>query len=208
MITQPSLHTMRLAWIQIPMITVATGVPTAGVAQVSAESWPPHITAGGSGEAYVSPDRAVIQVGVDVQDSSAAAAASANAVLVSAIMDALTEMGFSAESLPTVAYSVSPIYDRTGGARALTGYSAHTSIRITIYELNRVGEILDATLAAGANGIPYIQFQASDERAARRTALTMAVARARADAAVLAEAGGGTLGRLIELSTGVVQAAP
>jgi len=199
---RPQPHTRRLTRIQTVLILAATGVPAAGFAQVMPGYDPSQITAAGTGEAHASPDRAVIQVGVAVEDTSASAAASANAALVAAVMDALTGFGFSAESLPMIAYGVTPIYDRATGTRTLTGYNAHASIRITVHELNRLGEILDAALAAGANDVPYIRFEASDEPVARRRALMEAVAHARADAAVLAEAAGGRLGKLIELSTG------
>jgi uncharacterized protein YggE len=191
----------RLTCIQIALIVSATGAPAAGLGQITTGYDPSQITAAGTGEAHASPDRAVIQIGIEVQETSASAAASANAALVAAVMDTLRSLGFPAESLPMVAYGVTPIYDRSAGTRTLSGYNAHASIRITINELNRLGGILDAALAAGANDVPHIQFEASDEAVARRAALTEAVAQARADAAVLAAAAGGRLGKLIELST-------
>ena len=53
----------------------------------------------------------------------------------------------------------------------------------------------------GAGEINSVQFGAPNIEEARRAAMTEAVKQARADAAVLASAAGGTLGRLITLSS-------
>ena len=81
------------------------------------------------------------------------------------------------------------------------GYVANNTVRVELRQLDQVGVVIDAALAAGANMVNTIQFFASNVDAARRTALAEAVGRARADAEALARAAGGSLGALLELNT-------
>ena len=66
----------------------------------------------------------------------------------------------------------------------------------------QAGAIVDAALGAGANMISSLSFFASSIADARREAISAAVASARADAEAMARAAGGSLGALVELSTG------
>lgn len=62
--------------------------------------------------------------------------------------------------------------------------------------------MVDAALGAGANLINSLSFYASNIDEPRRQAISLAVASARADAEAMARAAGGSLGALLELSTG------
>jgi uncharacterized protein YggE len=62
-----------------------------------------------------------------------------------------------------------------------------------------VGPVIDAALAAGSNQINSLQFGISNADSARRSALTIAVSKSRADAEAIARAAGGSLGPLIEI---------
>jgi uncharacterized protein YggE len=76
------------------------------------------------------------------------------------------------------------------------------TVRADVRRLDDVGKMIDAALAKGANEISSLQFYSSKADSVRRVALAAAVANARADAEVLARAAGGSLGTLLELSSG------
>jgi uncharacterized protein YggE len=84
----------------------------------------------------------------------------------------------------------------------VTGYTVTNTVRADVRKLDDVARFIDATLAKGANEISGLQFYSSKADSARRVAMALAVANARADAETLARAAGGTLGALLELSTG------
>jgi uncharacterized protein YggE len=63
--------------------------------------------------------------------------------------------------------------------------------------------LIDAALSGGATQVSNIQFVRSDSKEARRNALALAVADARRDAEVLAQAAGGTLGKLVYITSGI-----
>jgi uncharacterized protein YggE len=76
------------------------------------------------------------------------------------------------------------------------------TVRADVRRLDDVPRIIDASLAKGANEISSLEFYSSKADSARRAAMAIAVGNARADAETLAKAAGGTLGPLLELSTG------
>jgi uncharacterized protein YggE len=63
-------------------------------------------------------------------------------------------------------------------------------------------------LAKGANAINSLDFYASNQDEARRSALAAAVARARGDAEALAKGAGGALGDLLEVSSAPMVSPP
>jgi uncharacterized protein len=92
-------------------------------------------------------------------------------------------------------------YDRAGRPPKQVGYAAHNSIRVTVERLDRLGAVIDAVLAAGANRVAGLQFVASTETDAQSRALAIAVSQAQRRATVAAQAAGGSLGPLVQLTT-------
>jgi uncharacterized protein YggE len=164
----------------------------------------PQIVTMGIGEARVAPDRATILIGVQSRASTAALAGADNARRQKAILDTLRAIGLSGDQLSTINYSVSPEmqYSPNGGTPKVTGYVVSNNVRVEVRRLDDVGRVIDAALAKGANEISSLSFSSSKADSVRRAALAEAVSVARADAEALARAAGGSLGGLLELSTG------
>lgn len=167
----------------------------------------PQIVTSGMGEAKIVPDRALLEVSVQTHASTAAAAGNENAQKQQAVIDALKKVGFGADQLSTVNYNLNPDmqYDPKTQQSRVSGYSATNTVRVEVRDIAMVGKAIDAALAAGANMITSLSFYASNSDTARRSALAMAVARARDDADAVARAAGGTVGPLLEISTADVR---
>lgn len=164
----------------------------------------PQIVVTGNGQANVSPDRATIYLGVQTRAATAAAAGSANATRLRAILDTLRVVGLTSEQLSTVNYNVSPEmqYSPTGATPPkVIGYVVTNQVRAELRRIEDVARAIDAALAKGSNEVSSLQFYSSKADSARRAALASAVADARADAEVLARAAGGSLGMLLEVSS-------
>ncbi len=167
---------------------------------------PPQIIVSGSGESRVTPDRAIINVGVFSRAATAAAAANENARKQRAIIDTLVALGVARDQISTMNYIVSPEMrpiPQTGRSQ-VTGYTVSNTVRVDVRRLEQVGPAIDAALAKGANQINGLDFYVFNADEPRRRALTQAIERARADAEVMARAAGGSLGALLEMSTGFV----
>ncbi len=157
------------------------------------------ISVGATGRIEIPADFAVLTLGVRVQDSTPTLAATAMDDRIGQVFDALVTLGFPPESLPTAHYQVTPQRDRD--RMRIIGYDANSSVQVTVWDLGTVPMVIEAALASGATDLNGLRFGASDQRFARDEALKEAMAEARSDAAVLAEAAGGRLGALVEVST-------
>jgi uncharacterized protein YggE len=159
-----------------------------------------EIVTSGEGEASLTPDRAVVRIGVQTSARTAAEASSRNAARVQAVIDTLRKLGYRVDSLRTVGFGVTPNYDYEAGRR-LVDYQASATLALTVSRLDRLGLTLDGVLAAGATDVSNIMFESNREAEGRATALGRALTTARADATALAAAAGGRLGRLLEVNT-------
>ncbi len=181
------------ALLSLTLLAGLLAVPVPGQSQ----SPPTRIVTIGEGTVMVSPDSASIDVSVEVRSRSAAQAGEENAARIERVLQALRRAGFG-DGLSTTGYSLRPEYDRDTGIET---YRATNGVRVNLDDVDRVGEVVDVAIAAGANRIGSIRFESSDKDDARHEALEMAVRRARDDAEVMADAAGGDLDRLIELTT-------
>jgi uncharacterized protein YggE len=110
--------------------------------------------------------------------------------------------------MANVGYSVAKKTRYEQGTQRQEGYLAVHTLRVETERLDRIGALIDAALAAGANGVREVRYTSRDQESARRTAIAAAVARARTDAEAMAQAAGGRLGGLLEVSTSRFGAPP
>jgi len=169
----------------------------------------PQITVAGRGEVKVSPDRATIQISVQTRATTAAAAAAENANKQQSVMVALRALGFGNDQLSTINYNVYPEqrYEQ-GSEPVIVAYNVTNTILVDVRKLSQVGPVIDAALAHGANMITSLQFYASNTETARRTAIAVAIEKARADAEAAAHAAHGSLGTLLEIDIGAYSPPP
>ena len=171
---------------------------------------PAEIMTTGRGEASMAPDRATVMVSVETRAPSAAAAASANSARMKSVLEALRAAGLAAADVTTSGYSVGqdPRSFRVAPAPPVPGiaalpveFLARNTVRAVVRRIDDVGKVIDAALAGGATSVASVQMMAPNTDEARRSALAQAVAQAQRDAETLARAAGGTLGRLISMSS-------
>ncbi len=194
----------RLAFV-LGLIVVAAVVPCPLMGQAASPAPTPGstIVVTGRAERKIPADRASISIAVETRGPTAAAAAFDNARLQKAVLQALRGAGVQDAQLSSAGYSVEPNWreDDRGRPSKRDGYVAENSIYVEVTELDRIGVFIDAALAAGATNVGGVQFTATNTEEARRAVLAAAIINARGDAETMAKAAGGTLGRLIEVST-------
>jgi uncharacterized protein YggE len=163
----------------------------------------PVIEVSGHGETRVAPDRATVSLSVETKGPAAATVAAANARAQRRVLDTLKALGYSGAQVSTVGYNVQPNYEPVAnmGQPKQAGYVSRNTVQVTVTQLDRVGPLIDAALARGANGVQGIAFDASNTVEPRQIALAQAVTTARRDATGIAKSMGGTLGRLVSIST-------
>jgi hypothetical protein len=183
------------------MVAMALQAPFTLAAQAQAATREPGLTTTGEGEVRVTPDRALLILGVQTQGATAEAAAASNARRIRAVLDSLRAAGLTSQQVSTSNYNVNPQFAPNSSTPRIVGYMVTNSVRAEVNVIAQVGKVIDAALAAGANEVSSLSFYYSGEAEAHRRALSLAVAQARADAEVLATAAGGHVGTLLELST-------
>ncbi len=174
--------------------------------------FPAQITTSATGEARYVPDRATISLGVQTRALTAAKASADNAIKQRAVIDAVRTLGIAANQISTTDYNLSAeqVYNPGAGDRTprIIGYVVTNTVRVEVRRIAQVGALIDAAIAKGANEVSSLDFHSSAPDSLRRIALADGVRQAAADAAVLAQAAGGRLGELLELTTNGLQEPP
>ena len=160
---------------------------------------PPQVSAAGVGELRLPPERATLVLVVETADNDAAVAGEDNARHVARLRRGLEKYGLSPEAVQNVGYSLRD-ERRADERKEGPWFVARNSLRVELADVNAVGKVIDAALAAGANEVASVAFHVADEAGAKHKALALAVEQARALAETMAAAAGGGLGDLIEVS--------
>ena len=164
---------------------------------------PALIVVAGTADTTIAADRASIEIAVQTRGSTADEAGRENARIQHAVVAALRGAGADPAQISTAEYSVRANMKANGPNKPMKqdGYVADNTVRLVLSRFDRMGAFIDTALAAGATRIGDVTFTSTTEREARRRVLAQAVANARADADAMARAAGGSLGRLVEVST-------
>jgi uncharacterized protein len=192
---------------------IAAALAAVGLAAVvdgaAAQPQPPggreqSIRVTGTGEARAKPDQAIADFGVETMAPTAQAAGAENAQRMERVIAALVRAGVPRDRIETRDYNVYPDYDPRpveGMEPRVRGYRVMNTVSATMEDIERVGPVIDAALAAGANRVNGVRFGLRDPQSFRQRAIDDAVRRARSDAEALAAALGVGLGGIREAFT-------
>jgi len=166
------------------------------------------ITVAGEGEATGAPDVAITTLGVEVSAPKAGPAVNEANARMKAVVDAVRRARVADRDMRTEEFAVffeaDPNSPRPEGAtpRPAGSYHVRNTVRVTIREIARASEILDAALSAGANTVSGIRFTIEDPAPLRAKARERAVADSRSRAEALARASGVAVGPILSITEG------
>ena len=188
-------------YIVIVIAMLALIVSACGPTTVNQEALPPlrTVSVTGAGSANLVPDIAYIYVGVHTEKPSAAEAMDENNAQTQKMIQALKDFGIDAKDIRTTNFSIWPQdkYDpMTGTPTGEKTYVVDNTVYVTVRNLDKLGELLDTVIAAGANTVNSIQFDVADKTEALKQARAEAVKDAAAQAQELADAAGVKLGEI------------
>lgn len=164
------------------------------------------IRVSGVGEARARPDLARLTFAVETFAATAGEAGQENARVMERVVAALVAAGVPRGDIETSNFRVFPEYvhdQPTPATERIRGYRATNQVVLRTERLERVGELIDLALGAGANRVDGVMFELRDAEAVRAEATRRAVERARASAETIASALGVRLGEVLDASTGV-----
>jgi uncharacterized protein YggE len=144
----------------------------------------------------------MISVGVNVVNANLSEAQAAATSTMTAVIDALKAAGIDEKDIQTTNYSVNVIqeYDTNGYPARISGYQVMNQVNVMVRDLDKLGEILDAAVQAGANSIYGVNFIVTDSSGAATQARTAAIDDATKKAQEIADATGMTLGKVLSVS--------
>ena len=155
----------------------------------------------GSGQVYLAPDIAYINIGVHTEKPAAADAVAENKDQTQKVIDSLKEAGVDPKDISTTNFSIwsNQQYGPDGKPTGTT-YVVDNTVSVTVRKLDNLGDLLDSAVAAGANNINSIQFDVADKTEALKEARAQAVKVAETQAQELADAAGVKLGDIQTIS--------
>lgn len=161
-------------------------------------------------EASRVPDVATLSAGVVTQATQAEAAMRDNARQMNQVMSAIRAAGVAEKDIRTSGIDVNPQYRRTQDDQppTITGYQASNTVSLKVRDIARLGDVLDALVASGANQINGPSFEIDQPDAVYDEARRAALEKARARAAMYAEALGLRVRRIVSISEGGGTAPP
>lgn len=164
---------------------------------------PEHtISVTGTGRIVVSPDIADLRLGVSATKPTVKAARAAAAQSMTRVLAALTKLGIADRDIQTAVLSLQPNYDYSSSANPprLNGYTLSNGIAVTVRDLDKVGDAIDDTLAAGATSLDGVAFRVADPASAEQRARSEAMAQAKAKADTVALAAGVSIAGIASIS--------
>jgi uncharacterized protein YggE len=148
----------------------------------------------GTAEVKVTPDRAVIEIGVERQSATAKNAKTAVDDVSRKILAALKAQGVEDRDVQTAYLALQPMIDYRKGLR-ITNFTATQSLSVTVRNLSELDRVMDAIMSTGANRIDGIEYQSSELRKYRDQARDQATKAAKEKALAMALALGNQIGK-------------
>jgi len=166
----------------------------------------PAIAVSGNAEVAAAPDRALLSLGAVVEGRQAQEAQKQIAQIMQRVVKDIRAQGIPEEKIRTAGLSLNPVYSHPASragqepeAPRIVGYRASNTVRVQVDDLERVGGVIDAGIAAGANQLNSLSFEIRDDLKQRKQALQLAVQEARAKAEAIAAALNLPLGEVLEV---------
>jgi uncharacterized protein YggE len=189
------------------------------------------ITVIGEALRRVAPDHAEFLVEITANAPTAAQALRDNQAKTAQVAQAVSVQGVAASDIQTISLNVlnlyAPMMPSLPGYAGMPqlgqafqqgafqpgsfqpevqfgSYQARNTLRVSVRDAARVGEIVDTAARAGATSVSPLCFKAQDEQNARKGVLEVAGKDARAKAEALAVAAGRKIGEAISISEDIV----
>lgn len=180
----------------VGMFTACSSTP--GVANTTSLR---TLSATGTGKIYITPDIAYIDIGIHTENVDISVALSDNNNQAQNIVNTLADLGVDLIDIQTTNFYVYPMSNYgTDGMVTSKYYSVDNSVNVTVRDLSKLGDLLDAVVGSGANTINGINFDVQDKAAATAQARDLAIQKAKDEAQAIAQSAGVTLGEIQNIS--------
>jgi len=128
------------------------------------------ITVTGTATTSAAPDLLVVKFGVEIQNKTAKEALDANSLSMNQITDAIKSVGIAEDDISTANFNIYPVYEgyedqiTKRWTQELVGYRVTNTVTVETSKLNSAADIIDGTVAVGANRVDSVYFTLSPEK--------------------------------------------
>ena len=158
---------------------------------------PAMITVQGEGKVQAIPDIALLNFGVQTgRQKTSQQSMQILAERMNAIIAAVEAAGVEKKDISTQSLRMNPAYDYVEGERRDVGFEANQNLQVKVRDVDNISTILDAAVRKGANQVGNVSFTIDDMTSLQEQARKEAIAKAKANAKILAKDLGVTLGDL------------
>ena len=180
---------------------LVTAISSPALAQPPAAPPPAHdvVIAAGEGVVKRAPDQAFVTVSAEARSKLPREAQQANARVATAIRTRLAAFSLPEGAIRTLSVDMQPQFDWANGKQTLRDYLATNVIEVRLDDVAKVGEVVDAVIAAGATRVTNVRFALKDMTGAQQEALKLASAAALGRAKAMAEGVGRNVDRVLRL---------
>lgn len=214
---------MKKLWFVIIVLAVALvvvglsgcetpGTVTGGGAdslQLNLNSQQQGIWVSGEGKVSAEPDIANLQLGIEAQEASVAAAQSQAAEAMDKVMTALDDNGVAKKDIQTQYFNISKVtrWDDDNQREVVLGYRVTNTVIAKIRDIEKAGTVIDAVALAGGDltRVNSIYFSVDDLTPYQKEARDEAMADAKNKAEQLASLAGVKLGKPTYISESFYQ---
>ncbi len=194
----PVLFALSLALGAAVVAHAQTSAPAVGIA---ADATLLNVSA--QAEASRVPDVATLSAGVVTQAADGNAAMRQNAEQMARVVAAIRKAGIAERDVQTSGINLNPQYRYAENeAPRITGYQASNTVNVKVRDIARLGQVLDALAAQGANQINGPSFQIDDPEPVQDEARVAALKKAQARAETYARSLGLRVRRIVSISEG------
>jgi hypothetical protein len=177
---------------------------TAG-ATLAAPMDPKTITVNGSAEMQVKPDHATVNIGVVTSDKITVKALQANNAEMQSVVAAIKALGIPDDAMQTSEFSINAMHplmkeEYVEDESITLGYQVTNKVTVSVTDLNKVADIIDAAVKAGANSSNSVTFDVKNRAAYDDQELAAAVRNARHNAEVMASGEHASVGKMISMT--------
>lgn len=202
---RPTLYAGALALavlVAIAGVLVARGLgPGVALAADGTDASTGSISVNGQATIKAAPDTATITFGVQAQASNAADAMAQCTSAMNRVIATIISSGVPRANIQTTNVNLYPQYEyQERGPGRIVGYQASNQVSCTWTQLDKIGDLIDDAVQAGANNVYGITFSVADSKALYLEAIAEAVRDARAKAEALAAAAGCRVGSVKNMS--------
>ena len=189
-----------LAAIGLPSFNVRAAAPTEAtkVPELICDTGR-SIQVSGTAVVNVTPDRVLIQLGVQSNATTPQKVENANSTTINRVIRALKAQGIEEKDIVTDWYVIDPIYEDYDSLY-IKGYRINNIVAITLRDISKVNKVIIAALNAGANQVVNVEFYLSNLRKYRDQAREMAMKAAQEKAQDLASAAGAETGCVMNIN--------